>query len=55
MPVKQQKNKKRKTKASKVTDDSVKIPVGWNTTDEEEVQRRIQRAEEGFKGLKRNP
>ena len=45
MPVKQQKNKKRKTKASKGTDDSVKIPVGWNTTDEEEVQRRIQRAE----------
>lgn len=44
MSVKQQKNKKRKTKASKVTD-SVTIPSGWNTTDEEEIQRRIQRAE----------
>jgi SNF2 family DNA or RNA helicase len=44
MSVKQPKRKKKKTKSSKVKN-SVKIPSGWNTTDEEEIKRRILRAE----------
>jgi hypothetical protein len=44
MPVKQQKRKKRKTNSSEV-ENSINVPLGWNTTDEEEIKRRILRAE----------
>lgn len=44
MSIKQPKRKKKKTKSSEV-ENAVKIPSGWNTTDEEEIKRRILRAE----------
>lgn len=44
MPVKQQKRQKKKNKSSKV-ENSINVPSGWNTTDEEEIRRRILRAE----------
>lgn len=43
-PVKQQKRQKKKTKSSKV-ENSLNVHSGWNTTDEEEIKRRILRAE----------
>ncbi|MBY0291677.1 MAG: DEAD/DEAH box helicase, partial [Alphaproteobacteria bacterium] len=43
MLIKQKKRKGKKSKADRVTH-SVKIPSGWNTTDEDEISRRCLRA-----------
>ncbi|MBX9622034.1 MAG: DEAD/DEAH box helicase [Alphaproteobacteria bacterium] len=44
MPVKQKKRSRKKSKAHQVSE-AIKIPSGWNTTDEDEINRRLLRAE----------